>query len=170
MTLMTQRFENIIGALAFRIADEVNAVTSDQLELSGPVAAAIALIDHKPGITIDELRHGLSLSHAGTVRAVDRLASAGYVERTQASHDKRAVALQLTEKGVTASQRIFETRQNVIADLLSVLTPDEKSTFEALTEKLLKASIHDVPHAFSVCRLCHASSCLNCPVTAALSD
>nr|WP_239479307.1 MarR family winged helix-turn-helix transcriptional regulator [Lichenicola cladoniae] len=66
---------------------------------SSKTNAAVVIIGHATGLSIDELRRVLGLSYPGTVRLVDRLVAAGLSVRSKALRDRRAVALVLTEAG-----------------------------------------------------------------------
>lgn len=165
---MTGRLENIIGAFAFRVADAVNAVTQEKLDIAGPTAAAIALIEHDPGITIELLRKGLGLSHPGTVRVVNRLVAGGLVERRPSLQDRRAVELWLTADGVEAVLDIFDARRSTIATLLGGLSDSERDALEGIVEKLLSTTVNDLAHAYAICRLCESASCADCPVESGL--
>jgi len=69
------RDRNTIGAFALLIGDEIARVVASKAPDAGPTAAALALLDHEPGLSIRTLSAGVGLSHAGTVRLVDRLVS-----------------------------------------------------------------------------------------------
>jgi DNA-binding MarR family transcriptional regulator len=165
---MTDRLENLIGAFANNIADVVDEATQREVGISGPSAAALALINHDPGLTIETLHYGLGLTHAGTVRLINRLETAKLVMRKTSPADKRAVALHLTPKGKAACIALLAKRQSVLNEKLSVLSADEQETLEKLVSKLLRCTTENVAHAYSVCRLCDASVCTSCPVEAGL--
>lgn len=158
------RLENIVGAFANNVADAVNSATHEDVGISGPSASALALVKHDPGLTIETLRFGLNLTHAGTVRLINRLEDAGLVCRKVSDADKRAVALHLTTTGNTVCRKLLTTRQSVIRDKLSSLSDAEKCSLEDLISRVLQNSVVDTPHAYSVCRLCDGDICENCPV------
>ena len=59
--------ENVVGAMALMLSDAL--LTASQKEAAANIsAAAITLIGHVPGLSIDELSQGLNLSHPGAVR------------------------------------------------------------------------------------------------------
>lgn len=162
------RLGNIFGALANSIADAVLEAAQRDVGVSGPSAAAIALIKLEPGITIETLHNGLGLTHAGTVRLINRLEAARLVMRQRSDSDGRAVSLFLTSDGEVTCDRLLASRQKVLSDALSVLTADEAKSLETITEKLLQSSVKNLAHAYSVCRLCDGSVCENCPVELSL--
>ena len=59
---------------------------------------------------------GVGLSHAATVRLVDRLAAEGLVERREHFTDGRTRSLYLTAAGMVASDEVLSSRDEVIAE------------------------------------------------------
>lgn len=74
------RNRNIFGAFALMISDDIVRATSSRAPEAGPTASALALLAHEPGLSIRTLAIGVGLSHAGTVRLVDRLAAEGLID------------------------------------------------------------------------------------------
>jgi len=158
------RIANVIGALALALSDRLLREAQDQAPEPGPAAAAIALLRHEPGLTIERLRRALGLSHPGAVRLVDRLCEDGLVFRGMSARDRRAVALHLTDKGEAACSAILLARQGGLAPALSHLNAVELATFGALAEKILRGVVENQDHAYAICRLCDCVACSDCPV------
>ena len=155
---------NVIGAIAVAFADEINRVASSNAPEEGPAASALALIRHAPGISIRSLASGVGLTHAGTVRLVDRLESLGLIERRIHATDARTRSLHLTGEGEMSCDGILRARDDVISRGLSALTKEEQSVLGALAERMLRAIVEDEAHAYRICRLCDYERCKNCPV------
>src|ERR687893_3171813 len=77
------RLANLLGALALEGAGALEAATRPVVGQAGAAAAALVTIAAHPGRTIEELRAPLGLSQPGAVRLVERLADAGWGERTR---------------------------------------------------------------------------------------
>ncbi|RYF54490.1 MAG: MarR family transcriptional regulator, partial [Comamonadaceae bacterium] len=88
LKMTDEKLVNLFGALALAVADDLLAEAQKQAPEPGPAAAAVSLLRHEPGMSIDQLRRGLSLSHPGAVRLVDRLAGDGLVERQISTRDR----------------------------------------------------------------------------------
>lgn len=88
------------------ISDDIVRASSSRAPEAGPAASALALLSHKPGLSIGMLAVGVGLSHPGTVRLVDRLAAEGLIERREHLTDGRARALYLTAAGEMASGEV----------------------------------------------------------------
>jgi len=161
--------ENVIGALALALADTMQRDAQANAPEPGPAAAAITLIGHVPGLSIERLRRALSLSHSGAVRLVDRMAADGLVARFSARDDLRAVELRLTPLGETTCNAILSARQTGLASALTVLSPEEFQEFGRLAAKLLRGFVSTEDHAYRICRLCNYTACLECPVAAELA-
>lgn len=162
------RTENIVGALALALVDTLQREVQAQAPEPGPAAAAIALIGHVPGLSIERLRKALALSHPGTVRLVDRLVEDGVVFRAPSETDRRTVALRLTPRGDAADAAILRARRSSLSAALDVLSPEEATTLCGLAEKMLRGLISHEDHAYRTCRLCEYRVCERCPVEAEL--
>jgi DNA-binding MarR family transcriptional regulator len=162
------RDRNVFGAFALMISDDIIQASSSQSPEAGPTASALALLAHKPGLSIRMLAVGVGLSHAGTVRLVDRLATDGLIERRDHSSDGRTRSLYLTRTGKAVSNKVLNSRDQVIAEGLAVLTPEEIRILGQLSARVLRARLESLEHSHRVCRLCWYEKCTDCPVDAEL--
>ena len=167
MTLSRNR--NIFGALALMVSDDIQQAAAAHSPEAGPTAAALALLAHEPGLSIRTLAAGVGLSHAGTVRLVDRLERDALIERREHAHDGRTRSLYLTPIGEQLSRQILQARDDIIQNSLAALDDKEVALLATLAEKVLKSRLKDSDHAYRICRLCDNSRCDACPVTAALA-
>lgn len=168
MTAIRER--NIVGALAFLIADDIFEAVAAHAPEAGPTAAALALLDHAPGLSIRTLATGVRLSHAGTVRLVDRLVAEGLVERRGHATDKRTRSLYLTEAGMQSGSAVHEARDAALSANLAGLSKAELQMLGKLAEKILRSRVKDEDRAYHICRLCNYAICDNCPVEAELVE
>ena len=158
------RDRNIFGAFALLISDDIVRATSSRAPEVGPAASALALLAHKPGLSIRMLAIGVGLSHAGTVRLVDRLVSEELIERRDHSTDGRTRSLYLTSVGKTASEGVLAARDQVIAEGLSVLNAAEMKFLCDLAERVLRSRLENLEQSYRICRLCCYEGCTNCPI------
>lgn len=96
-----------------------------------------------PGLAIGELAERIRLSHAGTVRLIDRLELERLVERRRNDRDRRARLIYLTAAGEEMMSAVMTARDDAISGYLSALSPDELSTLGALSEHLLHVNEFD---------------------------
>lgn len=166
----TARNRNVFGAFVLMISDDIVRASSSRAPEAGPAASALALLAHKPGLSIRMLAIGVGLSHAGTVRLVDRLASEELIERRAHSTDGRTRSLYLTPAGKVSSGEILAARDRVIAEGLSVLDPTELKILSDIAERVLRSRLENLDQSYRVCRLCCYEGCTNCPVDAELLE
>lgn len=164
------RDRNVIGAFALMISDRIASAASAPVPDAGPTAAALALLSHVPGLSVRTLAAGVGLSHPGAVRLVDRLVEKGLVIRRDHATDGRTRSLYLTKAGAKASAAVLKGRDSIIAEELSALEPREVALLAALTERVLRARLTDLNHAYRICRLCGYSSCGQCPIEMELNE
>jgi len=161
-----RQFENLVGAMALMLSDEIVESTARFAPRHDP-AAAIALIGRSPGWTIRNLSEDLELSHAATVRLVDRLVGDGLMKRSKSTRDARSVELSLTLTGRMLYEGILAARQERIAVMLSHLSDAERQSLGAIAGKLLAATASVSEHRSRTCRFCDTLSCRTCPIDVA---
>jgi MarR family transcriptional repressor of emrRAB len=165
--MMRARAANLLGAVVLGLTDEIHAACTRAAQHGGEAAAALTTIGHEPGLTNQRLSHILGLSHAGTVRLVDKLVADGLVERRPAREDGRAVALRLTPSGKKRRMSLLTDRQNGLVSVIGRLTEREQAQLSTLLEKILVDLPRDEIHGFAICRLCEDQVCVPCPIESA---
>ncbi|HDS1637418.1 TPA: winged helix-turn-helix transcriptional regulator [Stenotrophomonas maltophilia] len=152
------------------ISDDVIRASSSRAPEAGPTASALALLAHRPGLSVGMLAAGVGLSHAGTVRLVDRLVTEGLIERREHPTDGRTRSLYLTGAGKAVSDDVLNSRDQIIAEGLAVLTQDEMKLLSQLSARVLRARLESLEHSYRICRLCCYEGCPDCPIDAELRD
>jgi MarR family transcriptional regulator, negative regulator of the multidrug operon emrRAB len=169
---MEGRTENLLATTALALAERVIDAGEEATGLSaGAPAALVALSGFLSGQSVNALAHVLGLSHAGTVRLVDRLQAEGLVERRRGDGDAREVNLVATRAGRAAAKRILARREAAMAEVLAIFGPDERAQLTGQLERVLaELSEGDRAVARHMCRLCDTDACGHpdtCPVTLA---
>jgi DNA-binding MarR family transcriptional regulator len=77
-----------------------------------------------------------SMDKVRVSRAVARLLASGRITRLPDPHDRRRAILDLTAEGRAVYNRIVPLALAVEADLISELTPEERSVLDAVIRKL----------------------------------
>lgn len=162
----SDRLINLLGALATGVADRVRGAALDGTTFGGETAAALVVVGHTPGLSINQLGRVLRLSHPGTVRLVDRLANAGHVARSLAPHDRRTVALNLTEEGQACRAALLERRRGALKAVLQAVAPEDRAVLERAAAAMLRVLPTDAGTALTVCRFCDGRWCPDCPMDA----
>lgn len=158
------RLANLLGALATGISDRLRLAAAEKTFMGGEAAAALIVIGHKAGLSIDRLGRVLRLSHPGTVRVVDRLVAAGLAERKASVSDRRALALHLTPGGETERSAVLGGRSAALYAVLDHIAPADYPVLERLVETMLANLPTDATSAMTICRFCDQRACAACPM------
>jgi DNA-binding MarR family transcriptional regulator len=162
------RESNLLAAAALAVSDRIELAVARATGLEARAPAALLTLD-SPGAapTVSGLASALNLTHSGTVRLVDRLAAAGLVERRPGS-DRRSVELALTPEGRRMVARVRSARNDTAANLLELLTDDQRDQLTRVQQALLSATDEHNAELPWVCRLCDRYACRHgrggCPV------
>jgi DNA-binding MarR family transcriptional regulator len=154
---------NVFGALALVVADQIADATAEAAGRTDSAPAALAALLHfldRP--TVDLLRQVLGLTSSGTVRLLDRLAEAGYVEREQGA-DRRSAAILLTDAGRAAAEQVCRARADVLDRVTAVLSPAERAELDRLIGKMLIGMMRGPGAVRWICRLCDTGICRGSP-------
>ena len=144
------------GALALAVADRIASVSAS-FSPSGPATAVMVFLSLEPGLPISVLASRIRLSHAGTVRLIDRLEHEQLVERRRHIADRRARFIHLTNSGKKITGALLEAREQVISECASPLSPNDLDILGVLSERLLVANGFDKDGSISLCHLCSYS-------------
>lgn len=128
--------------------------------------AVLVLVGQEP-LRITDLAIATGRTHSATVRAIDRLAAAGLVERRPRSDgDARAVTIELTAEGDLARRAALDARARAVAPAVTALTQQQREALGPLLETMLTAVTTSPTAGTRICRLCDEDSCvpLGCPV------
>src|SRR3954453_6833931 len=135
---MDGRTENLLATTALALAERVQHAGEDASGLSaGAPAALVALSGWLSGQSVSSLAQVLGLSHAGTVRLVDRLQAEGLIERRRGDGDAREVNLVATRAGRAAAKRVLAGREAAMAQALVIFAPEERAQLTGHLERVL---------------------------------
>jgi DNA-binding MarR family transcriptional regulator len=161
---------NVLAAASQLVVDAVAERLQDSLPRSVSAPAALMTIDHHRGLSIEQLRVALGLTHSGAVRLIDRLEADDLVRRRK--RGGRKVELFLTRHGRRVLERIEGARLAAAADLLATLSDEQRRQLDWILSDLLAARTRDEQDLRRICRLCSFGACQNdrqtCPVSDAL--
>ena len=159
------RTANLLGALAMEIAGRLERHGRLHPNETSSATAALNLIGYYEGCSNGALSRALGLSHAATVRLVDKLEAADLVI-SEPGADKRAVALRLTDVGRERVRHVVHERCVLLGDILDVLTPAQRQGLNQILETLLSSLVEAAQDADHICRLCDGEECPaeRCPV------
>jgi DNA-binding MarR family transcriptional regulator len=168
------RVGNLLGALSLAVSDRTSDAVGGAVGQSESAAVALSALYHfldEP--SVDKLGSVLGLTASGTVRLVDRLEAAGYVERGP-GRDGRSVSLRLTAAGRRAAKRVSAARAGLLTNVLSGLDPAAREALEETLSRVLPSLIRGPGATRWMCRLCDMTACGRdegrCPVANAARE
>jgi DNA-binding MarR family transcriptional regulator len=153
------RLENLLGAHSLALADRLLAGDgpAGTGASSSESAALVTLLAH-PGRTVGWLGGVLGLTTSGVTRLVERLVSAGLVERNT-GRDARSRQLELSPAGAVRAESILAGRRATLSRAVAALSPTERVVLESMLDKMVGGVTDDRVAALRVCRLCDRSAC-----------
>lgn len=157
---------NVLAAFALALTDKINAAMRGVGSRSESSIAALVQIKFNAGISIDQLRAILSLSHSSCVRVVENLVVDGLVARARSDTDSRFAVLTLTERGGAEADRLLAARAEICARLIGAT--DGAEDVLVFIEKAMPAVVSAGSDQDVVCRFCDMDICPQdrCPVNA----
>jgi DNA-binding MarR family transcriptional regulator len=90
-------------------------------------------------MTMGELSSALSIPFSTATRITNWLVDNGYIQRLHDPQDRRVVLVSLTDKGIKLHKTIEEYTGLHVRQILSKLTPEEKTILFALIRKVVFA-------------------------------
>lgn len=90
-------------------------------------------------VHVKSIARDLNVSPAAASQAVDRLVSYGLLDRTPDPHDRRAVRLDLSQKGETLIRRHELRASALLSDLLADVSPADFDAFTRILDSLFRA-------------------------------
>ena len=104
--------------------------------LTQPQFGVIECLGHLGSMSIGQLSKKHLVSGGNMTCVVCHLEKSGLVERVRKSDDRRAVVVQLTEKGVRMFHEIFVEHARYITRIASILSGKEQEELSQLLKKL----------------------------------
>ncbi|MBA2443996.1 MAG: MarR family transcriptional regulator [Nocardioidaceae bacterium] len=91
-------------------------------------------------MTMGELAEQITLTTGGVTRLIDRMQSAGYVERRPCPTDRRVSFATLTSAGLAKLEAAAEVHAKSLEDVFADFTRDELATFDQMLDRLRRSS------------------------------
>lgn len=109
----------------------------EKLKIQGPHFAILAMIEHTPSITQNQLCQETGIDKASMVKITDHLEKLKYIERKEAPTDRRVKNLTLTKLGQKVFTEAAKIRAEFESEFLSILTKEEQTKFKENLRKLI---------------------------------
>ncbi len=99
-----------------------------------PQFRVLVLLDTSGALRMGVLGEAIGVLPSTLSRAIDRIVEAGWVRRTTRPASRREVLIELTPAGQNLVTHALEQRRDNIAEILSVLSPNQKSAIVSAFE------------------------------------
>ena len=134
--------------LFFESAMALTDVLDSELERDAGISirwydVLVHLEESPDGVRMNQLAERILTSKSGFTRVVDRMEEAGLVRRVRPEHDRRAILVVITDKGIETMERARRHHRDGIERHFSASLTD--NDIEALTRALEKVSAHARP-------------------------
>lgn len=96
----------------------------------------LELLYHKGEQTIQNIGKKILLASSSLTYVIDKLEKKGLVQRIPCESDRRVIFTAITEEGRKLMDEIFPTNEQDIAELFSVLEPEELAQFIEMAKKI----------------------------------
>lgn len=134
------RLDDFLAYRTVRLADKmsraVSGIYKTRFGLTIPQWRIIATIAAQPGLSAKHIAGNTAMDKVKVSRAVQQLMSRGLLERVPLPDDGRAYQLLLTDKGTQLYQTIVPLAREWQAQLLAVLSDEERDTLMDAIDKL----------------------------------
>ena len=111
---------------------------TEQLGITARQATLLWLIKRSPGLSLAKLAAEEDISPPALSGHVDRLETAGLVERERSETDRRRVGIRLTSEGELLLRRVRARRTTWLAARTRSLEPEELEAIEAALPALIR--------------------------------
>ncbi|GET31213.1 hypothetical protein PbJCM13498_00760 [Prolixibacter bellariivorans] len=109
----------------------------DDLGLSQSELLFFSALDNCEKISSPELAKNMDLSPSRVSRVVDKLVNNDFLIREVDPNDRRAITLNLTEKGKKVKEQIDMGRQECEAQLMEIMPDTDMKRFSELVTKIV---------------------------------
>ncbi len=108
------------------VAISARSLAAVEEPLTVPQFRMLVVLDTSGGASLTRLAEQLAVNPSTAMRMVDRLSTAGMVERTPDPEDRRVVRLVATEAGRRVVHAVTERRQAEIAQIVAAMPHEDR--------------------------------------------
>lgn len=123
-------------AKTYQLSSRFLSQKVSELNLTSVQAMILGFLDMEDQITSSELGKRAELDSATLTGILDRLESAGFIERKDNPDDRRSIHIHLTQKGKAMSREATRVIAAANTEFLQVLTETQKRDLHGIIQKL----------------------------------
>ncbi|NQT94908.1 MAG: MarR family transcriptional regulator [Candidatus Omnitrophica bacterium] len=123
------------GALHRELANRLNRMfAGGKLTISHMIV--LELLNEKKCSNMSEIAKILDLTMGAVTAIVDKMVEVQLVKRGHSEEDRRIVEVCLTKKGIDTAKKVTKNRLEIIKEVFSVMTKQEKQQYLKLLNKV----------------------------------
>ena len=123
-------------ARAFSSFNKKSVESIRSFGLTQPQFAVIEVLGHIGQLKVGELCDKMLVSGGNMTLVLDNLEKLGYIERSHSKEDRRAINVNLTQKGSEIFDEVFKIHAENIGRYMNVLSAEEQQELGDLLKKL----------------------------------
>ena len=116
----------VVTASRVLVAISARSLAAVEEPLTVPQFRMLVVLDTSGGASLTRLAEQLAVNPSTAMRMVDRLSTAGMVERTPDPEDRRVVRLVATEAGRRVVHAVTERRRAEIAEIVAAMPHEDR--------------------------------------------
>lgn len=113
----------VLAAARVLVAISARSVAEVESEVSLPQLRVLVMVASRGPLNLGAVAAGLGVHPSNATRAVDRLVTAGLLDRSDDPTDRRHLVLRLTEDGAALVDRVKRSRSTAVAAILERMPP-----------------------------------------------
>ncbi|HEY9765460.1 MAG TPA: MarR family transcriptional regulator [Chroococcales cyanobacterium] len=133
-------------------------------DLTWPQFQALRFLERHTNPSIGAIAESLGISNPAATKAVDRLVTRGWVDRSENPQDRRTLLLGLTASGEEILKSFLESRQNHLDRILEGMRVEERRALKRGLRSFLSSSfLENRPSIQATCLRCgrdHNPDCI----------
>jgi DNA-binding MarR family transcriptional regulator len=111
----------------------------EEVDIRPAQYSVLSLIERNPGLKQSQISAALGIKRTNMVAMIDVLESRGLARRDPGEFDRRSHSLHLTERGQKLMSRLHEIRKDHEANIVSLMTADERAQLLDLLDRVVSA-------------------------------
>ncbi len=127
MIVMFKAYQSLIEV----IKNDIKKTSFDLNEFT-----VLEVIYHKKKLSVAEIKEKVLVANSSLTYILDKLEKKDLIKRTKSTKDRRITHIELTNKGLIESNNIFPDHYEVLKDVYSILTTEEKNIIVELLKRL----------------------------------
>ena len=118
--------EAVMAAARVLVAVSAESVAAVEDVVTLPQLRVLVMVASRAAPNLNAVANGLGVHPSNATRAVDRLVSAGLLDRSDDPTDRRNLVLELTRSGRDLVEHVMDRRRAAIAAILARMPPGRR--------------------------------------------